>query len=103
MVCSVPSELPLVCSCDHTIPLVQGARPINIRPYHYPPVLKDEIEPQVAQMIKQGLIQPSTSSFASPVLLVKKKDGTWRFSVYYHYLNDLTMKSKFPIPVFDQE
>lgn len=102
LVCSVPSELPPVRSCDHTIPLVQGAQPVNIRPYRYPPALKDEIESQVAQMFQQGLIQPSMSSFASPVLLVKKKGGTWRFCVDYRYLNELTVNSWFPIPVFDQ-
>jgi len=55
-VCDPPSELPLVRPYDHTIPLVQGARPVNIRPYRYPPALKDEIEAQVTQMLQQGLI-----------------------------------------------
>lgn len=55
----------------------------------------------MAQMLRQGLIQPSTS-FSPPILLAKKKDGTLRFCVYYCYLNDLTVKRIFPIPVFDQ-
>ena len=75
-VCDPPSELPPVRPYDHTIPLVQGARPVNIRPYRYPPALKDEIEAQVSQMLQQGLIQPNSSSFSSPVLLVRKKDGS---------------------------
>lgn len=97
-VCQPPTKLPPVRPYDHSIPLVQGARPVNIRPYWYPLALKDEIETQVSQMLQQGLIQPSTSSFSSPVLLVKKKDGSWRFC----YLNDLIVKGTFPIPVFDQ-
>jgi hypothetical protein len=75
---------------------------VHIRPYRYPPPLKDEIEKQVAEMLAKGLIQPSTSAFSSPILLVRKKDGTWRFCVDYKYLNALTLKSRFPIPVFDE-
>jgi hypothetical protein len=61
----------------HTIPLVSGAAPFFIRPYRYAPVLKDEIERQVQDMLSAGLIQSSTSPFSSPVLLVKKKDITF--------------------------
>jgi len=68
----------------------------------YPPQLKDEIDSQVQTMLAQGLIQPSSSSFSSPVLLVLKKDGSWHFCVDYCYLNALTVKSVYPIPVFDQ-
>lgn len=64
--------------------------------------MKDELENQVADMLKQGIVQPSTSLFSSPILLVPKKDGGYRFCVDYTRLNAITQKSKFPVPIFDQ-
>lgn len=93
-----PTSLPPQRACDHAIPLVDGATPVNIRVYRYPPTLKDEIEKRVNTMLEQGLIQPSKS----PVLLVRKKDGSWWFCVDYRYLNAMTVKSVYTIPVFDQ-
>lgn len=98
----IPTELPPSRAYNHQIPLILGAQPVFTRPYRYPPGLKDEIERQVADMLAQGLIQPSISSFSSPVLLVKKKDGSYRFCVDFRQLNAITAKSKFPVLVFDQ-
>jgi hypothetical protein len=101
-VVSPPVSLPPPRSCDHSIPLICGAKPVSMRSYKYPPALKDRIERQVETMLQQGVIRPNSSSFSSPVLLVRKKDGSYRFCVDYRYLNALTLKSKFPIPIFDQ-
>jgi hypothetical protein len=71
-----PTALPPSRSCDHSIPLIEGAQPVNVRPYIFSPAMKDEIEQQVQEMLNKGFIQPSKSSFCSPVLLVEKKDNS---------------------------
>jgi hypothetical protein len=91
-----PSSLPPHREYDHNVPLVPGAIPVNAKPYRYSPLHKDEIERQVKVLLQNGLIVLSTSPFASPVLLVQKKDGFWRFCVDYRRLNSLTIKTSFP-------
>ncbi len=81
MVFHEPENLPPKRSHDHRIPLQPGARPVNIRPYKNSYEQKGEIEKQVAEMLQAAIIQKSTSPYASSVLLVKKKDHTWRMCV----------------------
>jgi hypothetical protein len=66
----------LLCLLDcmiMQIPLLPNATPVNCRPYRYSPTQKDEIERHVDDMLTLGLIVPSLSPFASPILLVKKR------------------------------
>ena len=51
-----PQGYPPACHCDHEIPLVAGATPVQVRPYRYPPAVKTEIERQVSEMLHSGLI-----------------------------------------------
>lgn len=99
---AAPKSLPPSRVFDHHIPLLPGSVPVNSRPYRYAPLHKDEIERQVLALMKAGLIVPSASPFASPVLLVQKKDGSLRFCVDYRKLNDMTVKNRFPMPLVDE-
>ena len=62
---------------DHTIHLERDAQQVNSWPYRYSPLHKDGIERRVQEMLDVGIITESMSPFAPPVLLIKKKDGTW--------------------------
>ncbi|GAU23300.1 hypothetical protein TSUD_237540 [Trifolium subterraneum] len=97
-----PTHLPPQRPVDHKITLASNSNPVNVRPYRYPHFQKQEIETQIKDMLAQGVIQPSTSAFSSSVLLVRKKDDTWRFCVDYRALNAITIKDQFPILAIDE-
>ncbi|GJY36047.1 ty3-gypsy retrotransposon protein, partial [Tanacetum coccineum] len=99
---SVPTGLPPSRTQDHSIVLQEGVNAVKVRPYRYPVSQKDQIETMVADMLAQGLIQPSSGPFSAPVLLVRKKDGTWRFCTDYRALNAVTIKDSFPMPTVDE-
>jgi hypothetical protein len=86
---------------DHSIPLVPGSLPPNIRPYRHPFAQTNEIEKMVQELLTVGVICPSTSPYSSPVVMVLKKEGSWRMCPDFRALNKLTIKDKFPIPVID--
>ena len=76
IVFSDPQGLPPRRVVDHKIPIKTGVDPINVRPYRYPYLQKNEIEKQVAEMLSNGIIRPSNSPYFNPVILIKKKDGS---------------------------
>nr|GEV27032.1 retrovirus-related Pol polyprotein from transposon TNT 1-94 [Tanacetum cinerariifolium] len=75
---AIPKELPPHRSYDHMILLIKGTQPVNIRPYRHPPIQKDATEAIVKELLEAGVIKASNSPFASPIVMVKKKDNTWR-------------------------
>lgn len=55
----------------------------------------------VQDLLKASTVQPSSSPYVSPVVLVRKKDNTWRLCVDYRKLNNMTIKDRFPIPLIE--
>ena len=76
-------------------------RPVKMNPRKIPVHFEKEVEAQLEQMQRQGVIRPSQSPWAAPVVLVRKKDGGLRFCVDYRRLNDLTVKDAYPLPRID--
>ncbi|GKB64232.1 retrotransposon-related protein [Tanacetum coccineum] len=97
----VPNKLPPARSHDHRVPLMPGSQQVNIRPYRHPPTQKDAIKAMIKELLESGVIKHNQSSFASLIVMVKKKDNTWRMCVDYRELNKHTIKDKFHVPVIE--
>lgn len=97
----VPTTLLPPKEFDHRIWLVDETKPINVPPNKYAHFQKWEIERQVDEMLKNGLIHPNTKHFSSLVLLVRKKGGTWRFCTDYRAFNEAIVKDQISIPTVD--
>ncbi|MCO5559564.1 hypothetical protein L7F22_013165 [Adiantum nelumboides] len=76
----------------------EGTSPPNKPPYRVSQAQQEEIMRQVNELVEKGMVRPSSSPFCSPVLLVQKKDGTYRMCVDYRALNRITIKNRFPVP-----
>eukprot|EP00794_Sanderia_malayensis_P010600 gene10600-biopygen7736 len=77
------------------------AGPIKQPPYRVSQAQRAEIEQQISNMLEQNVINVWSSPWSSPVVLVKKKDGTTRFCVDYRKLNAVTRKDSYPLPRID--
>ena len=98
---ALPNSLPPERPEDHKIDLIPGSSAPNQPPYRVSAAQQEEILTQVNELLEKGLIRPSSSPYCSPVLLVQKKDGSFRMCVDYRSLNKITIKNRFPIPRID--
>jgi hypothetical protein len=96
-----PAGVPLHCQVKHPIDLTPGA-PLPNGPIYRRSVLEnDEIKRQIQELLQKGHIRPSSSPCGSPIVLVQKKDGTWRLCIDYRALNKITVRNRYPIPQID--
>ncbi|XP_041482248.1 uncharacterized protein LOC121429309 [Lytechinus variegatus] len=94
----VPGKTDII---SHSVELT-SAEHIRSRPYPVPQALRQTIREEVETMLRMGVIEKSTSPYASPVVIVKKKDGKNRFCVDYRKINAKTVIDNEPIPNIDQ-
>ena len=78
--------------------IVTDSEPIKQRAYRVSPIVQERIDKEVKYMLENDIIESSTSTWSSPVVMVQKKDGSQRFCVDYRCLNRVTKKDAYPIP-----
>ena len=86
----------------HRIETPKDARPFRSQPYRAGPKMRELEEQEIKRQLDLGVIRPSQSEWASPVLLVPKPDGSKRFCVDYRRLNLVTTKDSYPLPRMDE-
>ncbi|KAK1617123.1 hypothetical protein QYE76_022640 [Lolium multiflorum] len=94
----VPAGLPPLRGIEHQIDLIPGASLPNRAPYRTNPEEMKEIQKQVQALLDKGYIRISLSPCVVPVILVPKKDGTWRMCVDCRAINNITIRYRHPIP-----
>ena len=98
----LPDGLPPSREVDHPIEVILGSKPISKPAYRLSHSEAQEVKRQLADYVRKGFIRPSSSPWASPILLVKKKDGSMRMCIDYRSLNQITIKNKYPMPRIDE-
>nr|GEZ34458.1 putative reverse transcriptase domain-containing protein [Tanacetum cinerariifolium] len=93
--------LPLTRQVEFQIDLIPGATPVARAPYRLASSKMKELSKQLQELSDKGIIRPSSSPWAAPVLLIKKKDGSFRMCIDYRELNKLTVKNRYPLSRID--
>ena len=94
-------RLGAIAATEHRIELTDGTKPIRSMPYRKGPATRTQAENEIRKMLDAGVIEPATSEWASPIVLVPKKDGSLRFCADYRRLNATTIPGAYPLPLID--
>lgn len=89
-------QLGCTTMAEHVI--VTNSPAIKQRYYRVNPVIQAQIDKELDEMLKLDIVEPSSSPWSSPILLVKKKDGSYRFCVDFRKLNSVTVRDSYPLP-----
>jgi hypothetical protein len=88
----IPAGLPLMRGIEHQIDLIPGASLPKRAPYRTNLEETKEIQRQVQELLDKGYVRESLSPCAIPIILVPKKDGTWRMCVNCRAINNITIR-----------
>lgn len=94
------SEIGQAKNVEMKITLIEE-KPFTYRPYRLAEIEKQKVRDIIGELLENNIIEESQSPYASPILLVKKKDGDFRMCIDYRKLNSLTIKDRYPLPRID--
>jgi hypothetical protein len=97
----IPPGLPPLRGIEHQINLIPGASLPNRALYRTNPEETKEIQRQVQELLDNGYVRESLSPCVVPIILVPKKNGTWRMCIDCRAINNITIHYRFPIPRLD--
>lgn len=78
-------------------------KPIHRRPYRLAHSVREVVSNKIKDLLDGNIIRESTSDYASPIILVRKKNGDYRLCVDYRDLNAITVKERFPLPHIEDQ